>query len=279
MMLRALLALLLLALPAALRAQEPAPEPVVITGVVLEHDTGYPPGVLSEEWQQWFKLIAWRKGDGPIETTQMSVTFTAPTEEAIAAILAQIPEGGLVRFTVSGDVTYDQNRPEARLLAVLPTPDDPKLVDTAVRVLHPEPLVDPELGTFLPAVQPHFAFSQEREWLGQKVEVVLWLDLRLADTRARTLVTLGRAWEERKTLDRRARKELQRFHDLWREQYQRPGGPALTRADFANRLKLVEVSAFDNGDIGSRYVLDGVDDFPVMSVNIWNDGTIETNIP
>lgn len=279
MMLRALLALLLLALPATLRAQEPAPAPVVITGVVLEHDTGYPPGVLTEDWQQWFKLIAWRKDDGPIETTQMSVTFTAPTEEAIAAMLAQIPEGGLVRFTVSGDVTYDQNRPEARLLAVLPTPEDPKLVDTALSVLHPEPLVDPDLGTFLPGVQPHFAFSQEREWLGQKVEVVLWLDLRLADTRARTLATIGRAWEERKTLDGQARKALQRFHDLWREQYRRPGRLELTRADFARRLKLVEVSAFDNGDIGLRYVLDGVDDFPVMDFHRWNDGTIETNIP
>ena len=279
MMLRALLALLVLALPATLRAGEAAPAPVTITGVVLEHGTGYPPGVLAEDWQQWFNLVAWRKGDGPIETTQMSVTFTAPTEEAIAAVLAQVPEGGLVRFTVSGDVTYDQNRPEATLLAALPTPDDPRLMDAAVGVLHPEPLVDPQFGTFLPAIQPHYAFTQDRDWLGHPVEVVLWLDLRLADARERTLASFGRVWGARKTLDRRARKELQRFHDLWREEYQRPGGPSLSRADFAKRLKLIVVSAFGNGDIGFRYALSGVEDFPVMDFNIWNDGTIETNVP
>lgn len=278
-MLRALLALLLLALPAALRAEEPAPAPVTITGVVLEHETGYPPDVLSEDWHRYFKLVAWRKGDGPVQTTQMSVTFTAPTEEAVTAVLAQLPERQVVRFTIAGDVTFDKSRPEAVLLAPLPAAEDPALMAAAAAVLKPAPITDPELGTFLPAIRPHSVFSQDREWLGQPVEVLLFLDLRLADTRARTLAALGKAWDARQRHDRRARKELQRFHDLWLEQYRRPGGPALSRADFAKRLRLVEVSAFDNGDIGFRYVLEGVEDFPVMDFNIWNDGTIETNVP
>lgn len=278
-MLRALLALLLLALPAALRAEEPAPAPVTISGVVLEHDTGYPPGVLSEDWHRYFKLVEWRKGDGPVQTTQMSVTFTAPTEEAVTAVLAQLPERQVVRFTVLGDVTFDKNRPEATLLEALPALDDPALTAAAAAMLKPAPIIDPQFGTFALAVRPHSVFSQDREWLGQPVEVMLFLDLRLADTRASTLATLGKAWDARGQLDRKACKELQRFHDLWREQYRRPGGPSLSRADFAKRLQLIEVSAFDNGDVGFRYVLAGVDDFPVMDFNIWNDGTIETNVP
>ncbi|WP_285713455.1 hypothetical protein [Erythrobacter oryzae] len=275
-MLRALLALLLLALPVPLRAEEPAP--VTITGVVLEHENvwQFHP---SEPWSTAFKLVAWRSGDGPVQSTQMEVSFTADTEDSVKALRAQLPERQVVRFTVVGDVTFDKNRPEATLLEVLPAAEDPALMAAAAAVLKPAPITDPELGTFLPAIRPHSVFSQDREWLGQPVEVVLFLDLRLADTRARTLAALAKAWDGRQRHDRRARKELQRFHDLWLEQYRRPGGPYLTRADFTKRLKLVEVSAFDNGDIGFRYLLDGVDDFPVMDFNIWNDGTIETNIP
>ena len=277
-MLRALLALLLLALPAALRAEEPAPAPVTITGVVLEHENvwQFHP---SEPWRGGFQLVAWRSGDGPVQSTQMAVAITADSEAALKAVLAQLPERQVVRFTVLGDVTFDQNRPEVTLLEALPAVEDPPLMAAAAAVLNPAPIIDPELGTFLPAIQPHSAFSQERDWLGQPVEVVLWLDLRLADTRARTLATLAKAWDKRARHDRRARKELQAFHDLWREEYRRPGGPSLSRAEFARRLKLVEVSAFDNGDIGFRYVLDGFEDFPVMDFNVWNDGTIETNVP
>lgn len=277
-MLRALLALLLLALPAALRAEEPAPAPVTITGVVLEHENvwQFHP---SEPWRGGFQLVAWRSGDGPVQSTQMAVSFTGDSEAAVRAVLAKLPERQVVRFTVLGDVTFDKNRPEVTLLEALPAVEAPPLTAAAAAVLKPAPIVDPKLGTFLPAVQPHSAFSQDREWLGQPVEVVLWLDLRLADTRARTLATLAKAWDKRARHDRRARKELQRFHDLWLEQYRRPGGTVLTRADFAKWLRLVEVSAFDNGDIGFRYVLDGVEDFPVMDFNIWNDGTIETNVP
>ncbi len=278
-MLRALLALLLLALPAALRAEEPAPSPVTITGVVLEHEVGYPPFGPTEKWHGSFKLAAWRSGDGAVQSTQMWVTFTGDSEDAVKAVRAQLPERQVVRFATVGDVTFEKNRPEATLLGVLPAPEDAALVAAAAAVLNPAPIIDPQFGTFAPAIRPHSAFSQEREWLGQQVEVVLWLDLRLADTRARTLATFGKAWDARARHDRRARKELQRFHDLWREEYRRPGGPALTRADFAKRLRLVEVSAFDNGDSGFSYVLDGVDGFPVMDFNIWNDGTIETNVP
>lgn len=278
-MLRALLALLLLALPAVLRAEEPAPAPVTITGVVLEHETVWPPFDPSEAWRAAFRLVAWRSGDGPVQSTQMAVSFTGESEAAVRAVLAQLPERQVVRFAVLGDVTFDKNRPEAVLLEALPAAEDPALMAAAAAVLKPEPIIDPKLGTFLPAIQPHYAFSQERDWLGQRVEVVLWLDLRLADTRARALATLAKAWDARERHDRRARKELQRFHDLWREQYRRPGGPALSRADFAKQLKLAQVSAFDNGDIGFRYVLDGVEDFPMMDFNIWNDGTIETNVP
>lgn len=278
-MLRALLALLLLALPAALRAEEPASAPVTITGVVLEHETRYPPFDPGEKWRAAFKLAAWRNGEGPVESTQMSVAVTADSEEALQIVLARLPERQVVRFTIAGDVTFDKNRPEATLLEPLPAAEDAALRAAAAAVLKPPPLVDPQFGTFVPAIQPHSAFSQEREWLGQPVEVVLFLDLRLADTRERTLAALGKAWDKRARHDRRARKELQRFHDLWREEYRRPGGPTLSRAEFAKRLRLAQVSAFDNGDIGFRYVLAGVDDFPVMDFNIWNDGTIETNVP
>ena len=277
-MLRALLALLL-ALPVALSAEEPVPAPVTITGVALDHEVGYPPIDPSEKWRAWFKLVAWRSGDGPVQSTQMSVSFTANSEEEVKALRAQLPEQQVVRFTILGDVTFDKNRPEATLLETLPAVEDAALSAGAAAVLNPPPLVDPQFGTFARAVQPHSAFSQDREWLGQPVEVVLWLDLRLADTHTRTLATLAKAWDARAPHDRRARKELQRFHDLWREEYRRPGGPALTRAAFAKRLRLAQVSAFDNGDIGFRYVLGGFDDFPVMDFNVWNDGTIETNIP
>ena len=277
-MLRALLALLLLALPAMLRAEEPAPAPVTITGVVLEHENvwQFHP---SEPWRGGFQLVAWRSGDGPVQSTQMAVSFTGDSEAAVRAVLAKLPEKQVVRFTLLGDVTFDKNRPEATLLEVLPAAEDPALVAAAAAVLSPAPIIDPQFGTFLPAIQPHSAFSQDREWLGDPVEVVLWLDLRLADTRTRTLATLAKAWDKRVRHDRRARKELQRFHDLWRKEFQRPGGPSLSRAEFAKRLRLVQVSAFDNGDIGFRYALEGFDDFPVMDFNIWNDGTIETNVP
>lgn len=278
-MLRLLLALLPLALPAALRAEEDAPAPVTITGVVLEHKVGYPPFDPTEKWRGSFNLVAWRSGDGPVQSTQMWVKFTADSEDAVKAIRARLPEKQVVRFTVLGDVTFDKNRPEATLLEALPAAEDPALVAAAAAVLKPAPIIDPRFGTFLPAIQPHSAFSQDREWLGQPVEVVLWLDLRLADTRARTLATLAKAWDKRERHDRRARKELQGFHDLWREEYRRPGSPALSRAEFAKRLQLAQVSAFYNGDIYFRYVLAGFDDFPVMAFNIWNDGTIETNVP
>ena len=278
-MLRALLALLLLALPAMLRAEEPAPAPAVITGVVLDHKVGFPPFDPTEKWRGSFNLVAWRSGDGPVQSTQMWVKFTADSEDAVKAIPARLPEKQVVRFTVLGDVTFDQNRPEATLLEALPAVEDPALMAAAAAVLSPAPIIDPQFGTFLPAIQPHSAFSQDREWLGDQVEVVLWLDLRLADTRARTLATLAKAWDKRERHDRRARKELQAFHDLWRKEFQRPGGPSLSRAEFAKRLQLVEVSAFYNGDIGFRYVLDGVEDFPLMAFNIWSDGTIETNVP
>jgi hypothetical protein len=279
-MLRFLLALLVLAVPASLRAQDEAVStPVTITGVVLEHEPRYPPFDPSEQWRAWFKLTAWRSGDGPVQTTQMSVIVTAPTEETIAAVLAQLPEGQLVRFTLVGDVTFDKHRPEATLLEVQPVAEDAALLAAAQRMLNPAPLVDPQFGTFVPAAQRHDVFWQETEWLGQRAEVVLWLDLRRADTHQRTLATLRKAWQGRKRLDRTARKELQQFHDLWRKQYQRPDQPVLARADFAKRLRLVEASAFDNGDVGFRYMLDGFEDFPVMDFNVWNDGTIETDVP
>jgi hypothetical protein len=277
--LRALLALLLLALPVVLRAEEPAPAPVMITGVVLEHETVWPPFDPSEAWRAAFKLVAWRSGDGPVQSTQMAVSFTRDSEAAVRAVLAQLPERQVVRFTIAGDVTFDKNRPEATLLEALPAAEDAKLVAIAQVALDPPPLVDPQFGTFAPVRQQHSVFTQERQWLSEPATLVLWLDLRLADTRARTLATLAKAWDARQRNDRRARKELQHFHDLWRKEYQRPGRPALTRADFAKRLRLVEVSAFDNGDIGFRYVLDGFDDFPVMDFNVWNDGTIETDVP
>lgn len=278
-MLRALLALLLLALPATLRAEEPAPTPVTITGVVFAHETRYPPFDPTEEWRAWFKLAVWRSGDGPVQSTEMSVAITADSEAALEAVLARLPARQVVRFTIMDDVTFDKDRPEATLLEALPAVEDTALMAAAAAVLKPTPLTDPQFGTFLPAIQPHSAFSQDREWLGQPVEVVLWLDLRLVDTRERTLATLGKAWDLSKRHDRHARKELQRFHDLWREEYRRPGGPDLSKADFAKRLRLFEVAAFDNGDIGFRYMLAGFDDFPVMAFDVWNDGTIETNVP
>ena len=277
-MLRALLALLLLALPVPLRAEEPAPAPVTITGVVLKHENvwQFHP---SEPWRGGFQLVAWRSGDGPVQSTQMAVSFTGDSEAAVRAVLAKLPERQVVRFTVLGDVTFDKNRPEAVLLEALPAAEDATLVAVAQVALDPPPIVDLRFGTFAPVRQQHSVFAQDREWLDGPATVVLWLDLRLADTRARTLATLAKAWDARKRHDRTARKELQGFHDLWREEYKRPGGPTLSRAEFAKRLRLVEVSAFDNGDIGFRYVLGGFDDFPVMDFNIWNDGRIETGVP
>jgi Uncharacterized protein conserved in bacteria (DUF2262) len=281
-MLRLLLALLLLALPAALRAEEQAlgtqAAPVIISGVVLEHEGGYDPRVLSESWNQWFTVVAWRKGDGPVQTTQMSVEFTANTREEFDAVLAQLPEKQVVRFTIAGDLPIGNTPPEATLREVLPPVPDAELLAAGLAVLNPPPLVDPQFGTFAP-LRSHDMFAQESEWLGQNVGVLLWLDMRFADTQARTLTTLRKAWDGRAKRDKQAREELSRFHALWREEFQRPGQPALSRTDFRKRLRLVSISAFDSGAFDFHYALDGVPDFPVMRFGVYIDGSIETDVP
>jgi len=265
-LLRGLIALLALALPATLWAEEAeqaSSEPVVITGIVKEFDLGFEPGTISDKYERYASFAAWRLGDGPVETTLLWLTLSVDTEEQAEALKQQFREKALVRFLAKGKPSFRGDggaaqSAEVDWLATLDPVADDEVSAAADLIFNPQAFDDPELGTFEPHPSAFGYFGQLREWLGEETIFEVILEPMGPNAREQALSMARLAWAERAAIDAQIREQvtdhiysnrtaeaglvLAPVDGSVAPEEEEDSGPSLSREDFNSDHKLVSVS-------------------------------------
>lgn len=206
-----LLLVLAIALPSpvsadALAQPSDVKEKTMLTGVVLHQGRLYVPDRWRKAYYLEVTFLAWREGDGSVDTTQLSVTFITKNRAEMDTIREQVHNNATVRFTIDGPLRIREDAMfgrtvEARYAANLETVADAALSAAAERVRAPAPLEDPLLGTFEPDPANFVIMRQTRDWFGRAVPFELILEPLGPQAAPRALAMARLAWQERDAID------------------------------------------------------------------------------
>ena len=212
-MLRILLALLVLMLPAGLSAQNEMAAHEggsVVSGVVLKVGVPYPPIGDVKGYGQSISFIAWREGEKAVSTTLLWLNVNVDTAEEQAEIGAHFRRGKLVRFETPEPVRFHETSrtASATLARMLEPVEDAELAAAADALFRPSAFVDSELGEFEPHSVLFDHFGQVREWLGKDTIFEVILEPMGPDARERALDMARIAWKDHKAIDETIREAI-----------------------------------------------------------------------
>jgi len=218
MIMRLLLALLALWLPATLWAEEApkaeqAEDPVIFTGVVNWRGYPYKPNEYREAYSFDVQFLAWRQGDGPVETVQANTYVRTKDEAEFERFKDLFQRGALVQLAIDGPVKFEEDAVLGRtafavFVDVLAPVQDAELSAAADRVLNPLPFEDPVLGQFEPVANEFTLMVQKREWFGDAIPFELILEPLGPDARDRAIAMARMAWEDREAIDKAIRRTV-----------------------------------------------------------------------
>ncbi|NLS96769.1 MAG: DUF2262 domain-containing protein [Planctomycetaceae bacterium] len=221
-------------------------QPLVdLTGVVGASGSGGGRSRGEELWSFTFVLVAWRSNGGTINDSELIVRRLA-TQAELKALQKQINANMVVRLKARIAMENVYGRPEALLESIdEERHDDAELNARLDELLKPVVRSDQKFGDFL-LDRSVTTFSTETEWVGETVELCLWLDkIEEFDRAARVAHALwddSLKWNEL-VLDCLARDVLRLKSENWQEE----DGSTVTREQFESRISLNRIEVRPDG--------------------------------
>lgn len=225
----------------------------IVTGVVSPLGPSASQAGQKAPWIGAVTLVAWRSGDGPVETSPLRIEHPlGDGADNQKSWMQLFRPRTVVRFRISGTVGTKGLRPFAEFAEYLGTADDAELVKAADPILNPPDFVDADLGRFVADLRLPELFNGTATWLGQPIDLVLSTrsrdDLPDCAATAKEMLKDAERWQAEAE-----NKIIENLYELWVEEWRPKDAPILPRKAFAKRLGKPTITIYEGGEFEMEF--------------------------